>query len=1352
MEETITIEQHFYGSAPVGLGSSRGFQTIAKSEGLDDVTPLEQHCDYARPPGRRTGEMPVNWGWFPLEEGSAESRVCIHRIGYAGTDEFGRPGNFLAHNLVVAEQDLQLIDYDVPSLIRWVRQASELRYPREDGQKDGFVQRNAQLYDRFGQDKPGLRKIPILYPKTKQIKEIRKQADRAFAEKTLGPLKSAIGRDVLESLLRTYLCDPAERKPIWVVGLSDGADQSSLELALAEFFFTLLPYDCRRRLTFATYHDVEDASPYRGAGRGGLRPDRKRRLAMMVPGDSRPTAVSSQAFVFDFTTEHRRAPPSARVSNQYVRCIDAYVECIDTGGIEPVKPARDLGSHFVFPDEMEIEGLEDCRKLVELARQPATISSGSYTLYHKLTEHLRTEPRPFPEFLDTAHRLIASSQKVLRGSVPHFEQLARDYARVLSAQYAILAAQPEIAPCASTQQIVGDLNYLFHSSLKGNCWDSVARLLSTVSNTAALEPVRKTALEAMAGAVTAVFVEPAPDRFASFWEVADKHCSKHHGPGRVFLARVAGHLCQKIRQGTRRLEIAEQIDARVLPILSSAPLEDPDDLGVRLEVVRHVCERVEAGKARKLREGFLVDLVDNHYLEAGLLEQILRNRHDLILRFYGAWQVAADRLGELGPPIQRVLDDPGLLAVWWNTPPDQHHRLLYEGAGELLRHLAEGVAPAEVDQALMPPYRNEGCRKLCTLLGEPVGGRSPKAFSIVSDAHGRLIGLIHALATRREQPPAWQEFHRHLVALCEASCLHLCGRHTPPSPESLRALFRPPLRLVFETCPTIEMRTRFFVELAGALCQRRVPETCRNLLPPPILEELRELCREEEEAHWYVLWIRRGLVDQGVPPIQQHEPDVLAELLISMPHLAYEAAPPGSFRQYVQRRLDDPLPEILGRRVLHECTRHARECLEQARPVKRDRIEKEIDVWFQHGSPKRALLEHMPSRGLVGQSGVPSVFDVLARDLLAYLRDTKGWTAIVGLNRLMSHDLPADLKEGARKALTGHAERAVHSVVERYRDLKNQQLHWYYQKEYVADVLWLCRPLAILAPEWWDDKRVLLQSLWEALGASVCQMEPEDLFRCFPAIFQLGKLQQDPREPRGNWLIWSNLFNMAAALQEEQPGKCGLVLRYMRAGDSLFAECRCRPEDADNGANLATLRWQISTRAWFERRQYVPKKTEDKLKGAMHRLAPRNTSEEAFRAVVARAQFAACVYAKSDTHLGGAKSDAHLGDIYSKLGEAEPNAQPSGWRPTNTAFALAGYVTLRGTEPGRPTKRAKELEGRKKFWKPLRRKWGGHAAYIGNTLEEWLPRLNVSREEAAEIAERFRKKLKTRFRFGFPRR
>jgi len=465
-----------------------------------------------------------------------------------------------------------------------------------------------------------------------------------------------------------------------------------------------------------------------------------------------------------------------------------------------------------------------------------------------------------------------------------------------------------------------------------------------------------------------------------------------------------------------------------------------------------------------------------------------------------------------------------------------------------------------------------------------------------------------------------------------------------------------------------------------------------------------------------------------------------------MPHLAYDAAPSGSFRQYVQHRLDDPLPAKLRGRVVLECTRHARECKNQARPLKRDQVEGEIDEWFRRGSaenpsPKRRLLEHMPSQGIAGQSRAPSLLDVVARDLIAYLGNAPGWTPILGLTRLMSHDLPADLPEMARAALTGHVEGAIGAVLKRYDELRSQQLHWYYQKEYVDYVLWLCQPLASLAPEWWDDKRRLLQSLWEALGACVCQMESDDLFRCFPAIFKLGKLQQDPREPVGNWRIWSRLFGMTAELQHAEPGKCGLVVRYMRAGDSLFAECRCRPEDADDGDNLASLRWRVSTRDWFERkprfrRLFSKRRGEDMLVGAMHRLAPRNTSEEAFRAVVARAQFAACVY---DIH-----ADAHLGEVYSRLGEPQPNARPSGWRPTNTAFALAGYVTLRGTQPGRPTQLAEELERRKKFWKPLRQLWRGQATYIGNTLEEWLPRLNVSRSEAAEIAERFRKKLRVR--------
>src|SRR5262249_36625640 len=125
---TLTVEQHWFGSAPVGLELSRGLQTVARSAGLThpDMAWFRPPPPYTAPPGLPETDLPVNWGWFWLDD----ERACVHRIGYAGPDELGRPGNYLAHNLVVTRKDLDAIDFDVPCLVRWVKEKAPLAFVR----------------------------------------------------------------------------------------------------------------------------------------------------------------------------------------------------------------------------------------------------------------------------------------------------------------------------------------------------------------------------------------------------------------------------------------------------------------------------------------------------------------------------------------------------------------------------------------------------------------------------------------------------------------------------------------------------------------------------------------------------------------------------------------------------------------------------------------------------------------------------------------------------------------------------------------------------------------------------------------------------------------------------------------------------------------------------------------------------------------------------------------------------------------------------------------------------------------------------------------------------------------------
>ena len=266
--DEIRLEQHFYGSAPVGLGSGRGFQTIAKSRGVGEASLFEPHCTYTRPEGRRSGAMPVNWGWFRLDESDDSSIVCIHSIGYAGSDEFGRPGNFLAHNLIATDEQLRAIDYDIPALIRWIRgpSNSKIRFSLKEGGDDGFAHRNAEIFELLGREKSSLGSAPTLDVPVAAIGKLREQLDDKLATETIPRLQSILGRDGVQALLNAYLVPFQERKPIRVLGCSDGTDECEAGLLVAEFLFGLLPYHCRRHFTFSTYDEPRSSASASRAG------------------------------------------------------------------------------------------------------------------------------------------------------------------------------------------------------------------------------------------------------------------------------------------------------------------------------------------------------------------------------------------------------------------------------------------------------------------------------------------------------------------------------------------------------------------------------------------------------------------------------------------------------------------------------------------------------------------------------------------------------------------------------------------------------------------------------------------------------------------------------------------------------------------------------------------------------------------------------------------------------------------------------------------------------------------------------------------------------------------------------
>ena len=70
---TITLQQHFYGSAPVGLSGGRGWKSMAPPPGLVNHEILETPIVSITAPKSGRIFEPINWGWFPLDS----KRACL---------------------------------------------------------------------------------------------------------------------------------------------------------------------------------------------------------------------------------------------------------------------------------------------------------------------------------------------------------------------------------------------------------------------------------------------------------------------------------------------------------------------------------------------------------------------------------------------------------------------------------------------------------------------------------------------------------------------------------------------------------------------------------------------------------------------------------------------------------------------------------------------------------------------------------------------------------------------------------------------------------------------------------------------------------------------------------------------------------------------------------------------------------------------------------------------------------------------------------------------------------------------------------------------------------------------------
>jgi hypothetical protein len=1307
----ILLEQHWYGSAPTGLQLSRGFQVIARSPDLGDDPLLEGHCAYKRPPSLPDKKLPpVNWGWFPLDK----DRACIHRVGYSGTDELGRPGNFLAHNLIVRREDLERIDYDVPALIRWVRTRARQRYPLRVGGDDGFARNYKNLYDTYGEDKGKLARVSPLAVPVEEVLGLRKQFDDAWQCDLLAPLRQRLQPDDLAALLHAYLCEPDQRRPILLVIGGDEEDGDfPLEFKIADFLFSLMPFHCRSRLTFCTYSHDPSALLAPPAPGDGPAPHKDLRLVMTTPTNDFAPAVNRAGAVWVVNTHTRRhsVPQPSPLSTR-------YLGWVQEGRWDTIRRLRDDMHSFAFAEELS--GLHDAYELRNFATRP--LIREDYGPFTRAARCMRTTAN-YPEFLATAHHAIAGWRQVAGRDAALLRSLAVGYLHVLRLQYARLSPADR---AARRTEVSADLGLLFREALVPDSTAVIGQLLRVVNQPFFAE-LRPSALRDFAAALEEgvrgrLGSDPARaitanrlEYWADLWDNLREGCLGAERDCQDFLAQASALFCSLLCLAEKRARRAlhKAVQTFVLPMLCSTPVPDLAELERRLGLLWDV--NPEEGPASCA--ALLVNLARAGRLPS--LDDLATERRDLVLRFFEAFREAMKDPAFQSAP--RPLASPKLIPAYWQVPPEDQDIRLHRGFRTLLRAVSRLPDPdqlADVVAKVGQKYLAEGAEQLERVLRLDGPPRSAEEYAELAAAHCDLLELLRP-SEDANNDQLLVRLAAHLRDLL-AWLLALPGTAIDGNnPDPLAV----PLDLFLKwDASRCSLRMNCYRQILGRVIDVRQGFTGDE---PALLGRLREaLARrlhDAAEAAWLPHALRLAIAHPGTA-LAQLEVPILACVLEDDPSLADEGGGNRPMRSVCAEPLASPqLWQYVAGRLIHSCADRAR-------------LREAVETWFAAKGRCRPLLDGLQQRGLLPDVG---------QQLTARLVSTENAEAVLEsirrLGDLLVYRLPPELAGPARDALAGLLPRYLDALFRLVQQQRDASPGWVPPMSLADTALTLCRPLAVvgdaLDPGW-------LGAFWPFLGDCLGSLSPSQVRERFPEVFRLGRRV-------GPWLnkepdaVWIELFAVLA-----QPDRRHLFWeRFLAAGDSLFTDREGHPCILEGAEHFASLRRakdkELAACFWRKPRADASAKRgwnllpsarpgrEDALLPALGRVpdAARepDLSNAAVAAVAARALFAAALYVPKEM-------DA-LARVYHALGDTGES-----WQPRLSALALAAYVRAGGTAPEAVSHRARELFA-SPFLKPYSQMCNADRPAIVQAFRQWLRWYGIDDATTARVADRLHNKL-----------
>ena len=634
LANTIVLQQHWYGSAPLGQAASRGFQTIARSRSLAQDAELESHCVYRRPtlasparpaPARREGPWPVNWGWFALDR----DRVLLHRIGYAGTDEGGRPGNFLAHNLIACRAELEQIDFDVPALFRWVSLLSPFRYPLDVGGSDGFPHNYRQLYALHGQDRQKLQNIAPLEIPVADLLQMRQEMDAGAREGH---------REVLPDLLRCLLCTPDQRRVILMAGLSQGEEDSAREQGLLELLFGLLPFPCRETLTYSTYES--EPAGLLAPPRAGTAPPafRQRRLHLVPAGVDLGFPNNPRLWLLHLGTSQVLAPPASFLAEE-------LAAAVQSGAWEQLFAWREACGAFT-----SAAGLTPLEALWRLTRTERKRAAGD--LADAWSMPLPTRPGR-PQVRDLVGALLPAAEAGSGSASEDRTRLGLRYLELLR-----LTPPPELVDGIPVTKA---LAYLCRWSLQEGQSPLFTGLLEVLSDPPACPELSERIAASLA------LVPPALDSIEQFHSLVNcwiDQIRKPSGEQAKLLAGVGATLLRMLLSAQDELARQARPEA-LLALIQRGRVTESADLGRSLDLLREVLRghdfvsRVGKVLASALRDG---------RVPTQLVEELTVRDPLALLRFHALWLVLAREEVQADLGLEERLRSPVLLDAFANLP------------------------------------------------------------------------------------------------------------------------------------------------------------------------------------------------------------------------------------------------------------------------------------------------------------------------------------------------------------------------------------------------------------------------------------------------------------------------------------------------------------------------------------------------------------------------------------------------------------------------------------------------------------------------------------------------------------